>query len=239
MSKTKPSIEVVSGQVPMPTDPRFKNLTDLVVGRLTVKFFVGIKNHSSHWYCECECGGSTIASAANLKSPGHTTSCGCHHSEVAAKRFRTHGKTDSPEFIVWLGMKARCFNETEPAYRHYGGRGITVCARWRDSFASFLADMGSRPSDKHQIDRIDNNDGYVCGQAPGYGPGNCHWATRKENARNKRNNVMLTLNGVSRCFAEWAEMFSMDVGCLQHRKYRGWSDEKTLLTPVRKLRRKV
>ncbi len=89
-----------------------------------------------------------------------------------------HSLSDTPEYEVWTGMKKRCYNKNTGQYADYGGRGIIVCDKWRESFLAFLADVGARPSPKHSIDRI-NNDG-------NYEPENVHWATDSEQASNKR-----------------------------------------------------
>lgn len=96
-----------------------------------------------------------------------------------------HGCSQSTTYQVWVDMKKRCLNPTTRAYRYYGGRGITVCDRWRESIQNFLADMGERPVGM-TLDRIDNNDNYQCGHGPAFGPGNCRWATMTEQAANRR-----------------------------------------------------
>jgi hypothetical protein len=131
----------------------------------------------------------------------------------------------APEYRIWTLMKDRCLNPSSGSFARYGGRGITICERWRESYAAFLADMGRRPGPGFSIDRIDN--------AGPYAPENCQWATMIQQARNTRRNKMLTLNGVTRCLAEWAELLSMDPTVLNHRLRLGWSVERALTTPLR------
>lgn len=100
----------------------------------------------------------------------------------------------APEYWIWAGMKKRCTNKQAINYRNYGGRGISVCERWRASFRAFMDDMGPRPSLDHCIERIDNNGNYE--------PGNCRWATTAEQARNRRNNVFVVFEGVRMCMKD-------------------------------------
>ena len=113
-------------------------------------------------------------------------------------------------------MKARCMNNSAPAFADYGGRGIKVCARWAgaDGFERFLADMGRRPSDGYSIERIDNNGNYE--------PANCRWATAKEQGRNKRTNRLLTYRGVTKTLIEWAEDMSIRYCTAYARMRNGW-----------------
>jgi len=104
------------------------------------------------------------------------------HNDPNWKEESMHGLSKAPEYAVWEHMKERCYRKTNTAYKNYGGRGISVCDRWRNSFLAFYEDMGDRPSSKHQLDRIDNNGNYE--------PDNCRWVTVEKNARNKRNNVL-------------------------------------------------
>ncbi len=141
---------------------------------------------------------------------------------------RTHGCARkgswSPEYMSWVAMIQRCTNPKNPSYPRYGGRRITVCDRWM-TFENFLADMGAKPSPKHSIERIDN-DGH-------YHASNCRWATAKVQARNRRNNRLLTLNGKTLCVAAWAETLGISQWVLANRLRYGWSDERILTTPVR------
>lgn len=138
-----------------------------------------------------------------------------------------HGLTYKiPEYGIWAAIKRRCHNPNALDYPRYGGRGITVCDRWKDSFETFLADMGRRPSNTHQIDRIDN-------QGP-YSPENCRWISAKENSRNRRSNTLLTYKGETKTLAEWSEICNIKPATICMRLYRSkWSIEKTLETPVR------
>jgi len=160
---------------------KFINLTGDRFGRLTVRHRDNSGRKDAKWVCECDCGKLKSAMAYNLKS-GATLSCGCLRKEATSARCKTHGqspatgKSASPEWNSWNSMKQRCSNPKRKSYSDYGGRGITVCQRWA-SFENFLADMGTRP-DGYTLDRIDNEKGYE--------PGNCRWASRRDQRLNQR-----------------------------------------------------
>jgi hypothetical protein len=139
-------------------------------------------------------------------------------------------KTTTPEYRSWVQMIARCYCTTHHKYPQYGGRGITVCRRWRGNYVSFLADMGRRPSPQHTLDRRNTN--------RGYSPGNCRWATRTEQNRNRRSNRMLTVAGVTRCAAEWSEVSGIPLSTLIERLRAGYSHERAVTQPLRPYRRK-
>jgi hypothetical protein len=131
----------------------------------------------------------------------------------------------SPEYRAWSSMLSRCSNPKVPKFPRYGGRGIAVCARWRESFENFLADVGRRPSSEHSIDRWPNNDG-------NYEPGNVRWATLEEQGRNRSVNRMLTLNGVTLCITEWSEKTGLPYHVIWGRLKLEWSDECALTVPL-------
>lgn len=174
--------------------------------------------------CRCDCGSVTIVLKTEL-TRGHTHSCGC----LRLTEITTHGMTKTPEYAIWRAMRARTTNPERKGFKHYGGRGITVCERWQ-TFENFYADMGMRPSSKHSLDRVDNEKGYE--------PSNVRWATHKEQHRNTRANVWITYDGRTMLIADWAEEKGMKRNSLDSRINRlKWPIEKALNTPV-KFRRK-
>src|ERR1043166_3295830 len=122
---------------------------------------------------------------------------------------------DKALYGIWYMMAQRCYNPTNPAYPLYGGKGVKICDRWRESFQAFVEDMGPRPSPDHSIDRFPDKNG-------NYGPGNCRWATSKQQNRNRRDNRILTAFGQSRCLADWAEELGMPARLLALRLWKGW-----------------
>jgi hypothetical protein len=159
----------------------FKNEIGNVYGRLTVLARAETVGNMLTWRCRCSCGNETVAYGSNLRR-GHSRSCGCLKIEVTLTRCTTHGEARhgklTPEYRAWAALINRCENPQNPRFKDYGGRGITVCERWRSSYETFLADMGRRPSPRHSLDRIDNNGHYE--------PANCRWATASEQRRNQR-----------------------------------------------------
>lgn len=149
---------------------------------------------------------------------------------VIAKAMTRHGLYRSPEYYVWDAMIQRCTNPNAKTYRYYGERGITVCERWR-KFENFYADMGPRPTPKHEIDRFPNNDG-------GYEPGNVRWATRKEQSNNRRDNRLLTLNGETKTMQQWCDTLELNYKTVSERIRRyGWTTEQALTLKPQKGKR--
>lgn len=207
-------------------DKRAKDLTGQKFGRLTAIGPVSRRPLPSGgfkimWFCHCACGGRKIVEAQSLPS-GNTGSCGCAQRESGRaqglKRTR-HGQARAgqvkPEYMVWSTMRKRCNNPNCKKYEIYGGRGIKVCERW-DLFENFMEDMGPRPSPKHSINRIENDGNYE--------PGNCHWATRKEQAENRRSNVVVKYAGREGPLSTFFEggIDNPDYALVLQRIYRGW-----------------
>lgn len=177
------------------------------------------------WHCRCDCGVTLNVPAASLRC-GDTRSCGCRKLEIATARLSTHRQTGTPEYRAWQAMKARCGRPQIHNYARYGGRGIVVCARWVNDFAAFIEDMGSRPSDGHSLDRIDNDGPYA--------PDNCRWATAGQQQRNRRDNVLVTHRGETRTVSEWERLVGLPVGCLKQRLGRlKWPIERAMTEPVK------
>lgn len=197
------------------------DLTGYKFNRLLVVEFAGVKSKRVYWKCRCDCGKDVIVRSWSLKS-GNTKSCGCLVSEGNNK---THGMSLKAEYGVWLSMRNRCYNPSVKGYINYGGRGITVCPEWRDSFDQFYKDMGKKPTPKHSIDRI-NNDG-------NYEPGNCRWATHRDQCNNRRGNISLKYNGKTQTPAQWGRELGISRATIIQRLSYGWTVERTLSTPLK------
>lgn len=211
--------------------------------RLTVLRLVETRvySRSSHliYECQCDCGNKTKVGAGHLVSR-HTRSCGCLNRELSAIRIKKFGAdrirriNETPKqprpaaYNVWLSMKQRCYNPNVFGYERYGGRGITICERWLNSFENFLADMGERPSSEYSIDRIDGDKGYE--------PSNCRWATKKEQGNNRCTNLRIEWRGEVKTVAQWAEELYPSIGVsrktLYERLRKGWPVEKAFTEPL-------
>lgn len=200
-----------------------KNTHDITgkrIGRWIVISYAG----KSRWNCRCDCGTLGKPDAWRLASRT-SLSCGCLHHEMVAARNRTHGQPKDKTYHTWSQIIQRCDNKNNPSYHLYGGRGITVCKRWR-RYDNFLADMGRPASSDLTIDRINNNGHYR--------PSNCRWATHKQQNRNRRDNVSVSFGGKTMLICEWADELGVSCDTLYQRRYHGWPVERMLTEPVRK-----
>lgn len=205
---------------------RAKNLTGQRFGRLLVSRYYGFEPLRSgplhYWLCTCDCGAEVVCTSNNLGRG--TRSCGCLKREETRARQTKHGMTGSPEYIAWVNMRGRCYDPNDKAYDRYGGRGITVCKRWRDSFENFYTDMGPRPSPRHSIDRKRNNGSYS--------PANCRWATPEQQASNTRRNVVVEIDGERMILAEAIRRSGLPPKIVDNRLRRGWDLTRALTTPL-------
>jgi len=204
--------------------PNFLDLTGKTFGRWTALHRAETVKQVTYWACKCSCGTLRSVSSPSLMH-GVSRSCGCLQKTPGEHNSITHGMSDTSEYQIWEAMIARCHNPSNKGFRSYGQRGITVCARWRESFTNFFSDMGARPERK-SLDRIDND-------GP-YSPENCRWATRKEQANNTRQNRRITLNGVTLTHSEWAKRLGCPASTISTRLKRGWTPEQAISRTVQK-----
>lgn len=209
---------------------RFQELTGKKFSRLSVLSFSRRgERRESFWNCICDCGNRVEVRATQLTS-GRSRSCGCYLREWASEKFTTHGFCKGeriPEYAIWCGIKQRVCDTNHERFSDYGGRGISICSRWLD-FPNFLADMGSRPSDLHSIDRIDNNGNYE--------PTNCRWATDEEQANNKKSNRRFEIGGENLTYAQWGRRVGLRGSAIGERIAAGWTPEEAIM-PKRHMRK--
>jgi hypothetical protein len=208
------------------------DLTGRRYGRLLVLGFSHTTElRQAKWRCACDCGSEAIVTGNSLKN-GKTQSCGCLRAELQSTRSTRHGMSASAEYRIYKGMVNRCYNPKVRAFPYYGGRGISVCDRWRfgedgkDGFECFLADVGTRPSRGHSLDRSDNDLGYQ--------PSNVAWATSTTQANNSRRNRLVNVADVILTLAEAVRRFSHVTYSTVGRRLRaGWGTEAAILAPDR------
>ena len=204
------------------------NLTGERFGKLVAIKTIGKnKNGGYLWQCKCDCGNEIIANVGNLKN-GHTKSCGCLRVDRCKTNFTKHGLEHTRLYGIWSDMRLRCYDEKNIAYHRYGGRGITICDEWKNDVKAFYDwATANGYKDSLTIDRIDN-DGNYC-------PENCRWATVKEQASNRRSNILVTHNGKTQTMKKWANEVGTPYKVVWARMQKlGWSAERALTEPVKK-----
>jgi len=201
-----------------------EDLTGQRFGRLIVLEFAHNQG-GTHWRCLCDCGNKTTVRSNSLKG-GATHSCGClirENNKANPNRY-THGQASKSTltqlYTAWINMKARCYNNSNRQFHVWGGRGITVCDRWRNSFVAFHEDMGDPPTPQHSIDRIDVNGNYE--------PNNCRWATPQQQGSNRRNIRSLTYKGETRGVSEWSRKLDIPISTIANRMGRNLPPEQCL-----------
>lgn len=204
---------------------RYIDSTGVRSGMLVAVRYTGANHRGdAMWECLCDCGNTSVVRGSALRSGG-VRSCGCIPAARAGERIaainKTHGMSGTAEHRIWKNMLSRCSSKKNLIY---GGRGITVCERWM-KFENFYADMGPRPGRDYSIDRIDNNGNYE--------PSNCRWATKSEQAKNRRTTVLVELNGDTKCLADWAKHYGIEKRTVNARIRMGWSVHDALTRPVR------
>ena len=186
------------------------------------------KGGKTHYPCLCKCGNTGPVASYYLRS-GLSQSCGCLQSEIVAESLRKtsyrHGYTSIPEYKTYTSMLYRCDNPKDTHFYLYGGRGITVCSRWRESFEAFYADMGPKPSPEYSIERMESNGNYE--------PDNCKWATAIEQSNNTSRNFNVTALGETHSISQWEALTGINHETIRARIVKlGWLPESAVTKPV-------
>ena len=193
------------------------DLTGQRFGKLVVIERAFVRKKKVYWKCQCDCGEVRYHFTDTLLR-GNAKSCGCG--------YRKHELSHSGLWNVFYGMRKRCLNPLAHGYENYGGRGIKVCDEWleKDGFIKFKEWALANGYEKGlSLDRIDNNGNYE--------PSNCRWATDREQANNRRNNVLVTYKGETHTISEWAKKTGLKESCIRYRFHHGWKEED-LFKPV-------
>ena len=189
----------------------------------TVIRYAGKDKRGRLWWIRCDCGAEKVVTRNEIRAG--QMSCGCLHIAMMKDGIgKTHGLSDSHEYVSWRAMKHRCMNPNASDYDSYGGRGITVCKEWLESFESFLSHIGPMSSPGMTVERINNANG-------AYEPGNVRWATRREQGANMRINVLLTAFGMTLHLSEWARRTGIPRRTISRRVKQGMAHEKALSAP--------
>ena len=182
-------------------------------GRLTVLELIGRTKHGCLLYrCRCECGAIKNVESRGL-TDGRVLSCGCLKS-------KSLNMCQSITYKSWMSAKQRCYNPNNHNYSKYGGRGITMCDKWKHSFVAFLHDMGERPSRLHTLDRIDTNGSYE--------PSNCRWATAKEQGNNRRDNHLIEIDGKTLTTSQFAEEYDINYSNIKMELRKGLTPKEII-----------
>lgn len=194
------------------------DLTGQRFGRLTaIERSENVKCKAA-WVCRCDCGNVAVVMASDLRS-GHTQSCGCLQRQRTSSASVKHGMRYTRLYHRWLDMKQRCQNPKNKRWSVYGGRGITVCAEWLNSFEAFRDwALANGYRDDLTIDRINVNGNYA--------PDNCRWATKEEQANNKSNTIFIEFEGAKKTLSEWAHIKKINYATLLHRYHAGVGTEE-------------
>ena len=200
----------------------FKEIKSKKYGRLTVISEVTPKDYGyrkrRRVNCVCDCGNKVILVLNNIRI-GTTKSCGCLLTEINIAKNYKHGMTLSPEYQAWRSMFKRCNDQNSENYKYYGGRGITICKRW-EKFECFYKDIGDKPTQKHSLDRIDNNGNYY--------KNNCKWSTPKEQTSNRRTTIFIEYKGLKLTIAEWSFKLNIKYTTIYSRHKKGWEIKRIL-----------
>ena len=196
-------------------------------GKLTVIEPVQITQsggtHAWYWRCACECGKETVTRPRDL-IVGKVKSCGCQKAIDIGNRRRVHGENKTRLHQIWVAMRMRCHDKTK---KNYGGRGISVCPEWENYVAFRDWAMSHGYADDLTIERIDVNGNYC--------PNNCKWITMEEQAKNRRNNLKIEIDGETKTLADWCKIYNMPYQTMQGRICDGGWDAKTALTtPIKR-----
>lgn len=198
-------------------------------GRLVVLSPQGKDSHNNTmWLCRCDCGKEKVIKRYQL-TKGATKSCGCLRNEIRVQTHTKHNLSSHRLYHIWFAMKQRCNDENSRSFSSYGGRGISVCEEWLDFINFYEWALPNGYSENLTIERLDNNKGYC--------PSNCVWATKKQQARNKRNVPLIEYEGEMKSVAQLCEEYNINPETFRSRLKSGWTFEESLNVPVRKFRK--